>query len=155
MNSRNLRMCLGLLLAAVVAAGGCSTRAENQQSKMIVRSLQASDTKVGVGAQAKDGEMVTVDYTVWVYDSHQPDRKGRKLDSTIDRKVPVTFRLGAGQVIRAWDMGIPGMRVGGTRELFVPAFLGYGAKGNGPIPGDTTVVYDITLRSAQGGESPD
>ncbi|HVB38090.1 MAG TPA: FKBP-type peptidyl-prolyl cis-trans isomerase [Vicinamibacterales bacterium] len=140
-------MCLGLLFVAA-AATACSTRAENQQSKMIVRSLQASDVKVGLGAEAKDGQTVTIDYTVWLYDSSQPARKGRRLDSTLDRHVPVTFRLGAGQMIPAFDMGIPGMKVGGTRELFVPPMLGFADKGNGPIPPNATLVYDIILRSA-------
>ncbi|MDE3155147.1 MAG: FKBP-type peptidyl-prolyl cis-trans isomerase [Acidobacteriota bacterium] len=143
-----MRACLvALLLAAAVSA--CSTRAENQQAKMIVRSLQASDVKVGPGDEVKDGQTVTIDYTVWLYDSQDPGRKGRRLDSTLDRHAPVTFRLGAGQMIPAFDMGIPGMRVGGTRELWVPPSLGFGSKGNGPIPPDATLVYDIILRSAK------
>jgi FKBP-type peptidyl-prolyl cis-trans isomerase FkpA len=147
-NFRNLRMCFGLLCVAT-AATACSSRVENQQSKMIVRSLQASDVKVGSGPEADDGQTVTIDYTVWLYDSEKPGRKGRQLDSTLDRHAPVTFVLGKGEVIPAWDSGIPGMKVGGTRELWVPPFLGYGARGFGPIPPNATLVYDITLRSAK------
>lgn len=138
-----------LLLVSVSLLVACGSREDAQQAKMIVRSLQASDLKVGTGASVDEGQTVTVDYTVWLYDSSQPGRKGRKLDSTRDRHQPVTIRLGAGDMIPAWDEALPGMRVGGTRELFVPPSLGYGDQAHGPIPANATLVYDVTLLSVK------
>jgi FKBP-type peptidyl-prolyl cis-trans isomerase FkpA len=138
-----------LLLVSASLFVACGSREEVQQAKMIVRSLQASDLKVGTGASVDEGQTITVDYTVWLYDSSQPGRKGRKLDSTLDRHEPVTIQLGAGDMVPAWDEGLPGMRVGGTRELFVPPSLGYGDQAHGPIPPNATLVYDVTLLSVK------
>jgi FKBP-type peptidyl-prolyl cis-trans isomerase FkpA len=138
-----------LLLVTASLLVACGSREEVQQAKMIVRSLQASDVKVGTGASVDEGQTITVDYTVWLYDSSRPGRKGRKLDSTLDRHEPATIRLGAGDLVPAWDEGLPGMRVGGTRELFVPPSLGYGEQGHGPIPPNATLVYDVTLLSVK------
>jgi FKBP-type peptidyl-prolyl cis-trans isomerase FkpA len=109
-------------------------------------SLQTTDTKVGAGAEAARGQEVTVHYTGWLYDDKAADHHGRKFDSSRDRNDPFVFRLGAGQVIRGWDDGVAGMKVGGTRTLVIPASLGYGARGAGrDIPPNATLVFDVEL----------
>jgi FKBP-type peptidyl-prolyl cis-trans isomerase FkpA len=143
--------CTPLLILLVVTAMavGCSSREQNQQEKMIVRSLQASDLKVGTGPTADEGQTITINYTVWLYDSTKPGRKGQQLESTLDTHQPATIRLGADDIVPAIDEAVPGMRVGGTRELFVPSSLGYGSSGHGAVPPNVTLVFDVTLLSVK------
>jgi FKBP-type peptidyl-prolyl cis-trans isomerase len=111
-----------------------------------ITSLQTTDTKVGAGAEATRGQEVTVHYTGWLYDGKAADHHGKKFDSSRDRNDPFAFRLGAGQVIRGWDDGVAGMKVGGTRTLVIPPALGYGARGaGGAIPPNATLVFDVEL----------
>lgn len=92
--------------------------------------LQYEDVTVGDGAEATAGKYVTVHYTGWLYENGQA---GRKFDSSKDRNDPFAFSLGAGHVIKGWDEGVQGMKVGGTRKLIIPAELGYGARGAGRV----------------------
>ena len=109
-------------------------------------SLEMKDTKVGEGAQATSGKEVTVHYTGWLYDEKAADHHGKKFDSSRDRNEPFGFRLGAGMVIRGWDEGVAGMKVGGARTLVIPPDLGYGARGaGGAIPPNATLVFDVEL----------
>ena len=111
-----------------------------------ITSLQTTDTKVGAGAEATPGQEVTVHYTGWLYDEKATDHHGKKFDSSRDRNDPFVFRLGAGQVIRGWDDGVAGMKVGGTRTLVIPPTLGYGARGaGGAIPPNATLMFDVEL----------
>ena len=111
-----------------------------------ITSLQITDGKVGTGATAASGKQVTVHYTGWLYDPNAPDKKGRKFDSSRDRNDPFDFRLGAGEVIRGWDEGVAGMKVGGQRTLTIPSELGYGRRGaGGVIPPNATLVFDVEL----------
>ena len=111
-----------------------------------ITSLQVADTKTGSGAAAAAGKNVTVHYSGWLYDAKAPDRHGKKFDSSRDRNEPFTFRLGAGQVIRGWDEGVAGMKVGGKRTLIIPPDLGYGARGaGGVIPANATLMFDVEL----------
>jgi FKBP-type peptidyl-prolyl cis-trans isomerase FkpA len=111
-----------------------------------ITSLQIADTKSGSGVQAAAGKSVTVHYSGWLYDAKAPDRHGKKFDSSRDRNEPFTFKLGAGQVIRGWDQGVAGMKVGGSRTLIIPSDLGYGARGAGAaIPPNATLVFDVEL----------
>ena len=105
--------------------------------------LQYEDTVPGTGDEAKAGQRVSVHYTGWLYDSGV---KGAKFDSSKDRRDPFEFGLGQGQVIRGWDEGVQGMKVGGTRVLVIPPQLGYGARGaGGVIPPNATLVFEVEL----------
>ena len=105
--------------------------------------LQFEDVVVGSGAEATAGQRVSVHYTGWLYEN---DQAGKKFDSSKDRGEPFDFPLGAGHVIRGWDEGVAGMRVGGTRRLVIPAALGYGARGaGGVIPPNATLLFEVEL----------
>ena len=108
--------------------------------------LQIDDVRVGDGAEAKAGQSVTVHYTGWLYDENAADKRGKKFDSSKDRDDPFEFDLGAGMVIRGWDEGVQGMKVGGQRILTIPPELGYGARGaGGVIPPNATLVFEVEL----------
>ena len=105
--------------------------------------LQYEDTTIGTGAEAAAGQHVSVHYTGWLYND---GIKGAKFDSSKDRGDPFNFGLGAGQVIKGWDEGVQGMKVGGARTLVIPPELGYGARGaGGAIPGNATLMFDVEL----------
>ena len=105
--------------------------------------LQYEDTVVGEGAEATKGQNVTVHYTGWLYKDGQ---QGAKFDSSRDRRDPFVFPLGAGMVIKGWDEGVAGMKVGGQRTLIIPSELGYGARGaGGVIPPNATLKFDVEL----------
>jgi FKBP-type peptidyl-prolyl cis-trans isomerase FkpA len=104
------------------------------------------DHQTGTGDLAESGKSVRVHYTGWLFDNDAPDHKGKKFDSSRDRGQPFEFALGAGQVIKGWDQGVAGMRVGGHRTLTIPPELGYGARGaGGVIPPNATLVFDVEL----------
>ncbi len=106
--------------------------------------LYVQDVKVGEGARADSGDIVTVQYTGWL-------PSGKKFDSSRDRDRPFEFALGYGQVISGWDQGVAGMRIGGERRLVIPPALGYGTRpaGNGVIPAMSTLVFDVELLGVQ------
>ena len=105
--------------------------------------LQFEDTVVGSGAEAKPGSNVTVHYTGWLYEN---GAQGAKFDSSKDRDEPFIFPLAGGMVIKGWDEGVQGMKVGGQRTLIIPASLGYGARGaGGVIPPNATLKFDVEL----------
>jgi FKBP-type peptidyl-prolyl cis-trans isomerase FkpA len=105
--------------------------------------LQYEDTVPGTGAEAQAGQHVRVRYTGWLYNNGV---KGAKFDSSKDRNDPFEFGLGAGMVIKGWDEGVQGMKVGGTRVLVIPAALGYGARGaGGVIPPNATLMFEVEL----------
>ena len=136
---RSLSLLL-LALAFLVAAPVLAQPAE----------LEVTDQKVGDGAEAKRGMDVTVHYTGWVFDAAAPDQHGAQVDTSRNGSGPMTFRLGAGEVVRGWDKGIAGMKVGGQRRLVIPPQLGYGRRGvKGIVPPDTTLVFEIELLAAK------
>lgn len=101
--------------------------------------LKSEDIVVGTGAEAVAEKQVTVHYTGTLTD-------GTKFDSSLDRREPFEFTLGAGEVIQGWDMGVVGMKVGGKRKLTIPPALGYGERGAGSvIPPNSTLIFDIEL----------
>jgi len=109
-------------------------------------TLQVTDVKVGTGTDATNGKVVSVHYTGWLYNESAADKHGTKFDSSRDRNQPFEFGLGAGQVIRGWDQGVAGMKVGGQRTLIIPPSLGYGSAGaGGVIPANATLVFDVEL----------
>lgn len=121
-----------------------STMSSKMDAKLT--ELQKVDTKLGSGAEAVKGQSIVVHYTGWLYSPAAADHKGAKFDSSRDRNDPFAFSLGAGQVIRGWDEGVAGMRVGGARTLVIPPELGYGSRGaGGVIPPDAILVFDVEL----------
>jgi len=104
--------------------------------------LKYIDEKVGDGKEAKAGNMVKVHYT-----GNLSDKNGTKFDSSKDRNKPFEFELGKGRVIKGWDEGVKGMKVGGKRLLTIPSDLGYGKEGagNGLIPSDATLYFEVEL----------
>ncbi len=143
MTRRPLRH-LTVLLAAVLLAA-CGERAPPYTGGDVA-DLQRIDMAAGEGPAAVAGDDVTVHYTGWLYDQAAPDKRGAKFDSSRDRGTPFVFKLGAGRVIRGWDDGVAGMRRGGTRQLLIPASLGYGKDGAGDaIPPGASLVFEVEL----------
>lgn len=111
-----------------------------------IPELRRIDARNGSGALAVPGSDVTVHYTGWLFDEKAVNQRGEKFDSSVDRGEPFTFLLGAGRVIRGWDDGVAGMRVGGKRVLMIPPELGYGRKGaGGVIPPNGSLVFEVEL----------
>jgi FKBP-type peptidyl-prolyl cis-trans isomerase FkpA len=141
---------LGLALTLSLAA--CKRREEAPSAPVKADSspisLQKIDTTVGTGATATAGKRVTVNYTGWLYLPDAPQHHGEQFDSSVGRK-PFTFQLGSGMVIPGWDQGVDGMKVGGKRTLVIPAALGYGAEGGGPIPPNANLIFDVELLDVQ------
>src|SRR5262249_50133531 len=109
-----------------------------------VTELKKIDVKTGTGAEAVSGKTVVVHYTGWLYDPTKPDGHGNKFDSSVDRGQPFPFPLGGGRVIKGWDQGVAGMKVGGKRTLVIPPAMAYGERGaGGVIPPNSTLVFDV------------
>ena len=153
-----------LVLAAIAGSGGAQTasgqspaataNASASLSSKIganVTQLQKIDVRQGTGAEAVAGKPVIVHYTGWLYDPAVPDGHGKKFDSSVDRKVPFGFFLGEGKVIKGWDEGVAGMKVGGQRTLVIPPAMAYGERGaGGVIPPNATLVFDVELLEVKG-----
>jgi len=137
-------MRFALPLLALLALSACAD--PGPPSGGSVAELQRIDEKPGIGATATAGSDVTVHYTGWLYDEKAKELRGEKFDSSVDRGEPFTFLLGAGQVIRGWDDGVAGMRVGGKRRLLIPSDYGYGRDGaGGVIPPNASLVFEVEL----------
>jgi FKBP-type peptidyl-prolyl cis-trans isomerase FkpA len=107
--------------------------------------LAKTDSVVGKGKEAVAGRTVEVHYTGWLYEAAAPSQRGKQFDSSAGRG-PFSFPLGAGRVIKGWDEGVAGMKVGGKRTLLIPPELAYGKRGaGGVIPPDATLVFDVEL----------
>jgi FKBP-type peptidyl-prolyl cis-trans isomerase FkpA len=134
------------LEAPAQSPGTTSTNQGSSKLDAMPKELQKIDTKQGTGAEALSGKPVIVHYTGWLYDESKPDKKGTKFDSSRDRQVPFGFILGAGKVIKGWDDGVAGMKVGGQRTLIIPPAQGYGERGaGGVIPPNATLIFDVEL----------
>ncbi len=138
MRSLNFKLVLPIFLALMTA--GCSSGPSKVSGPgtTLPDGLKYWDLKAGSGAMAVPGKTVTVNYTGWLTD-------GTKFDSSLDRYQTYHFALGAGNVIKGWDEGVIGMKVGGERQLRIPPELGYGASGSGKIPPNATLIFDIEL----------
>lgn len=138
-----------LLSASIFSTTACSEQAAAPQptmEKSNMTELIKTDVKLGEGAVAAAGQNVSVHYTGWLYDEAAPEHKGKKFDSSRDRAEPFEFPLGAGHVIKGWDVGVEGMKVGGQRTLIIPSTMGYGSRGaGGVIPPNATLVFDVEL----------
>lgn len=111
-----------------------------------IAAFRTIDERIGTGAVAEPGRDVVVHYTGWNYDAKAPDGRGAKFDSSRDRNEPFVFLLGARRVIRGWDEGVAGMRVGGKRVLMLPPEYGYGRRGAGDaIPPNGSLVFEVEL----------
>ena len=116
-----------------------------------VTELKKIDAKTGTGTEATKGKKVVVHYTGWLYDPAAKDHKGAKFDSSRDRQQPFDFPLGEGRVIKGWDEGVAGMKVGGQRTLIIPPEMAYGSRGaGGVIPPDATLIFDVELLDVKG-----
>ena len=112
-----------------------------------VAEVKIIDRAVGTGREIQNGRAAMVQYTGWLYDEKAPDNKGKQFDTSANRGLPFGFIVGVGRVIKGWDQGILGMKVGGKRTLIIPPQLGYGSEdvGNGLIPPNSTLLFDIEL----------
>lgn len=139
-----LSLLIGLSLTLTTPAFAKKAKAAAKKATE-AGGLIIKDEVVGKGAEATAGKLVTVHYTGTLTD-------GKKFDSSVDRKQPFTFKLGVGQVIKGWDEGVAGMKVGGKRKLTIPAEKGYGAAGaGGVIPPNATLNFDVELLEVKEG----
>ena len=147
MIKRTMYVSLALLLTAgMFSTTACSGQAAPTMETGNMSKLITTDVKVGEGDLATAGKKVTVHYTGWLFDAAATGYKGKKFDSSRDRNDPFVFPLGGGRVIKGWDIGVEGMKVGGQRTLIIPASMGYGSRGaGGVIPPDATLVFDVEL----------
>jgi len=128
---------------------GAAPTSSKMDAKMT--QLQKIDVKPGTGAEATKGQTVVVHYTGWLYDVNAQDHKGAKFDSSRDRSTPFSFPLGGSRVIRGWDEGVAGMKVGGQRTLIIPSDMAYGSRGaGGVIPPDATLIFEVELLEVKG-----
>jgi peptidylprolyl isomerase len=142
----------GLVLFAVLAgatstftatAGLIATARAEEATVTAPEGLKIEDTKIGEGASPAPGQICVMHYTGWLY---QNGVKGAKFDSSVDRGEPFEFPIGTGRVIKGWDLGVAGMKVGGKRTLIIAPELGYGARGaGGVIPPNATLMFDVEL----------
>jgi FKBP-type peptidyl-prolyl cis-trans isomerase FkpA len=132
------RWWVALALAMLVAGCGDSPTSPNNAD------FSQADLRAGTGADAALGRVLTVHYTGWYYNASAPERKGVQFDSSA-AQTPLSFTLGAGQVIRGWEQGVLGMKAGGVRRLIIPPSLAYGQSRFGPIPPNATLVFEIEL----------
>lgn len=159
-NRRSTSRRIGVIVRTMLATAACiatvvpvaaqqpQATSPSMSSKIDaqVTELKKIDVKQGDGPEAVAGKTVIVHYTGWLYDPAAPDSHGKKFDSSLDRKTPFGFPLGAGKVIKGWDQGVAGMKVGGKRTLVIPPDLAYGERGaGGVIPPNSTLIFDVEL----------
>ncbi len=137
--SVSLFLQLSLILGVVVTM----ETAEAADKISLPGGLSYTDSKVGTGKEALSMKKVVVHYTGWL---NKAGEKGTKFDSSKDRAEPFEFHLGGGEVIKGWDEGVKGMKVGGARTLYIPSQMGYGARGaGGVIPPNADLIFDVEL----------
>jgi peptidylprolyl isomerase len=143
--SKSARLLFGLIgLAAALASAGCSGTSLTGSAEVTAPtpSVNVTDTKEGTGVSPRAGQICVVHYTGWLYVNGV---KGAKFDSSHDRKQPFSFKMGEHQVIEGWERGVANMRVGGKRTLIIPPELAYGSKGQGNIPANSTLLFEIEM----------
>jgi FKBP-type peptidyl-prolyl cis-trans isomerase FkpA len=154
MSRVNILINLSVLILLGMSLLPKAAFSETRQGATGVTELIKKDTKVGTGGEATVGKEVEVHYTGWLYDASAPDKKGTKFDSSRDRGIPFSFLLGAGRVIKGWDRGVAGMKVGGQRTVIIPPDMAYGAHGAGnAIPPNATLIFDVELLGLRQGST--
>lgn len=138
-----LALTMGLAMSACKRAEPPAPAAVSSAAAPAI-SLQKIDAVVGTGKEAIAGSTAVVHYTGWLYEPKAHSQHGAKFDSSVGRS-PFSFQVDGGQVIKGWDVGVQGMKVGGKRTLIVPAEMGYGANGIGPIPPNSNLIFDVEL----------
>jgi FKBP-type peptidyl-prolyl cis-trans isomerase FkpA len=152
---RMLRHALASLITIAATGIALDGLAEQPANTPVAPAPEAAvlvtDLVAGIGEEALPGMIVIVHYTGWLFDAAAKDQRGRKFDSSRDRGQPFSFPLGGGRVIRGWEQGVPGMKVGGTRRLVIPPALAYGPRGagNGVIPPDATLLFEVELLAVE------
>lgn len=141
---RSFPAIVALVLVPALMAG--CTDSETAPSNFA--PFTQTDLRVGTGADAENGAILSVNYTGWLFDQDAPAQKGPQFDTSAGRG-PLTFVLGAGQVIAGWDQGLAGMKVGGLRRLIIPPSLAYGGVRNQSIPPNSTLVFEVELVEVQ------
>jgi peptidylprolyl isomerase len=145
---REAASALAAALTGLAVAGNLNSALAQGKTVTTPSGLQIEDTKVGTGATPKTGQTCVMHYTGWLYEN---GAKGKKFDSSLDRKEPFEFPIGMKRVIAGWDEGVATMKVGGKRTLIIPAALGYGARGaGGVIPPNATLIFEVELLDVKG-----
>jgi FKBP-type peptidyl-prolyl cis-trans isomerase FkpA len=143
-STKSLRQIGVVVLVGLIAA--CSSGKPGAAPTGGVSSMQSVEIKPGTGEAVTAGKIAVVQYTGWLYEAAAKDNKGKQFDSSRTSGQPFRFPVGAGQVIKGWDQGVAGMKVGGSRRLIIPPDLAYGDAGaGGVIPPGATLVFDIDL----------
>jgi FKBP-type peptidyl-prolyl cis-trans isomerase FkpA len=144
---RYIRLILPFVACALAAVtiDGCGP---SPTAPSVGAPYSQKDLQLGTGADAVSGKTLTANYTGWLYDSAKTDQKGLQFETSVGGS-PLTFTLGAGQVIQGIEQGVAGMKVGGVRRIVIPSSLGYGGVRNGPIPAFSTIVFEVDLIDAQ------
>ena len=150
MASHHYRIISAVAFGLVI---GCSGKepatpgtAASPNTTQTVNTMEIVDLKPGPGAAVAAGQTAVVQYTGWLYENSAPEKKGKEFDSSLKGGQPFKFAVGGGQVIKGWDQGVLGMKVGGRRRLTIPADLAYGDAGaGGVIPPGATLVFDVEL----------
>jgi FKBP-type peptidyl-prolyl cis-trans isomerase len=138
------------LVCAIATFAACGGKTEAPQPATPPTALQSTELTPGSGAEVAAGQIAVVQYTGWLYDAAAPDHKGKQFDSSRGTGHPFKFPLGTGSVIKGWDQGVAGMKVGGSRRLIIPADLAYGDNGaGGVIPPGATLVFDVELTAIE------
>lgn len=135
-------------VALVIFSAGIAGCSDSPTSPSHSAPFSQADLRVGTGADAVNGRVLTVQYTGWLYNASEPVQKGAQFSSSVGGPA-FSFTLGAGEVITGWDQSLVGMKIGGLRRLVIPPSLAYGGVRNGPIPPNATLVFEIELLSVQ------
>lgn len=148
MRQSSLPFAVAFILVALAALGGACSNTSTPTSPSTSAPFSKTDLLVGTGDEAVSGKTLSVDYTGWIWDPAKPEQKGLQFDTSAGRGA-FSFVVGAGNVIKGWDEGLIGMKVGGIRRLVIPPSMGYGNTRTAAIPPNSTLVFDVTLRSVQ------
>jgi len=140
------RLALAAGISVLILAPACGSSSPAAPSVSV--PFSQNDLVFGTGAEAAVGRTISVHYTLWLYDLARAENKGTQVDTSVGG-APFTRTLASGQLIQGWVQGVPGMKVGGRRRLVIPPALGYGAVQSGPIPPNSTLVFDIELVAVQ------